>query len=170
MNRTPTSGQFIDWLRRHNARRFSRYAVGSVVAFGVSNVVFLLAYGMGWASPQLATVLSFAVGIPVNYALNRRWAWQRRGRPSLRAELVPYAAVIAANVIAAATGTWAVDRWLQSTALPRAVEIAVVGITFVAINGGLFLAKYFLLDRLVFREIPVAPADVPPDRAVQRVP
>jgi putative flippase GtrA len=170
MNRTRTSGQQLDWLRRPGTRRFSKYALGSVVAFGASNVVFLLVYGLGWASPQVATVLSFGIGIPVNYALNRRWAWERRGRPSVRTELVPYATVIATNVVAAAAGTWAVDRWLQSIALPRAVEVLVVGATFVLINGGLFLAKYVLLDRLVFRDRPAVAGVEPADRAVQRVP
>lgn len=170
MHRPLTSGHRRPWLRRTGARRFSRYALGSVVAFGASNLVFLLFYGPGWTSPQVATVLSFAVGIPVNYVLNRRWAWERRGRPSVRTELLPYAAVIATNVVAAAAGTWAVDRWLQSIALPRAVEVLIVGTTFVVINGGLFLAKYVLLDRLVFRDRPAAPAADPADRAVQRVP
>lgn len=140
------------------------------MAFGASNVVFLLFYGMGWTSSPVATLLSFAVGIPVNYLLNRRWAWERHGRPALRTEVAPYAAVIAANVAAAALGTWAVDRWLQSADLPRILHVAIVGVTFVAINGGSFLAKYFLLDRLVFRDPTQPPTDGPSERdAVQRV-
>lgn len=170
MHRTRTSGHPLDWLRRPGTRRFSKYALGSVVAFGASNLVFLLFYGMGWASSPVATLLSFAVGIPVNYALNRRWAWERRGRPALRTEVVPYAAVIAANVVAAAMGTWAVDHWLQSADLLRILHVAIVGVTFVAINGGSFLAKYFLLDRLVFRDPAQVSTDDPAERgAVQRV-
>jgi len=139
---------------RPGVRRFSRYAVGSVVAFGASNLAFLVLYGLGWTSPQVASVLAFAAGIPVNYVLNRRWAWQRRGRPALRAELLPYSGVVALSVVSSAAGTWAVDRWLQSVDLPRAVEVLLVDATFIAINGGLFLAKYVLLDRLVFRDRP----------------
>jgi putative flippase GtrA len=147
--------------------------VGSVVAFGASNLAFLLLYGFGWTSPQVASVVAFAAGIPVNYVLNRRWAWQRRGRPALRAEVLPYSGVVALSVVASAAGTWATDRWLQSVDLPRAVEVLLVDATFIAINGGLFLAKYVLLDRLVFRERPTTgpPGDGGrPADAVERVP
>lgn len=151
------------WSRRPGVRRFSKYAVGSMVAFGASNVAFLLCYGTGWTSPQVASVLSFVAGIPVNYVLNRRWAWQRRGRPAMRDELVPYAAVVALSVTATALGTWGVDRLLTEADLARAVKVALVDLAFLAINGGLFLAKYVLLDRLVFRDRSApAPVDVPP--------
>lgn len=149
------------WSRRPGVRRFSKYTVGSVVAFGASNLAFLLCYGSGWTSPQVASVLSFVAGIPVNYVLNRRWAWQRQGRPGMRDELVPYAAVVALSVVATATGTWGADRLLATTDLPRAVKVVLVDAAFVAINGGLFLVKYFLLDRLVFRDRPAAPSADP---------
>ena len=143
--------QLHEWWRRPSIQRFSRYFIGSVVAFGASEVVFLTVYGLRWASPQVATVWSFAAGIPTNYLLNRRWTWQRRGLPPLRSELLPYAAIVSISVVSSAVGTAAMDRWLQSVTLPRAAEILLVGATFAAINGGLFLAKYVLLDRLVFR-------------------
>ncbi len=158
MDPTRTGGHLLDLWHRPGVRRFSKYAAGSVVAFTTSELVFLLCYGTGWARPQVATVLAFAAGIPVNYVLNRRWAWQRRGRPGLRDEVLPYAAVVSLSVVASATGTWAADRWVQSMTLPHVVDVLVVGATFAAINGGLFLAKYVLLDRLVFRDHPSAPS------------
>ena len=115
-----------DAWRRPGARRFSRYAVGSVVAFGASNVVFLLCYGTGWTSPQVASVLAFAAGIPINYVLNRRWAWQRRGRPAVRSELLPYAAVVSLSIVATAVGTWGADRMLAAADLGRALTVVLV--------------------------------------------
>lgn len=150
-------------------RRFWRYAIGSVIAFGASEVVFLTVYGWRLASPQMASVWAFAGGIPVNYVLNRRWAWRRRGRPDLRTELLPYAAVVALSVVASAVGTAAVDRWLQTVTFSRPAQIALVGATFAAINGGLFLAKYVLLDRLVFGD-PQRQPDDERQRDVEPVP
>jgi putative flippase GtrA len=136
--------------RRPGVQRFSRYTMGSALAFGTSQLVFLAVYGLDLASPEAASVWAFAGGIPVNYVLNRRWAWKRRGRVGVRDELVPYAAVVALSVVASAMGTAAADRWLQPVGLPRLAEVVLVAGTFAVINGGLFLAKYFLLDRLVF--------------------
>lgn len=157
-----------DLWNRQGVQRFWRYSLGSVVTFGVSQLVFLLLYGLQWASPQVATLWSFAAGIPVNYLLNRRWAWRRRGRPGFREELLPYAVVIAVSIVASALATGAVDNWLQTADLPRAAGIVLVGTTFASINGGLFLAKYVLLDRLVFRDRPRSGPGRPRD--VERVP
>lgn len=159
------------WSHRPGVRRFSKYAVGSAVAFGASNLAFLLCYGTGWTSPQVASVLSFGAGIPVNYVLNRRWAWQRQGRPGMRDELVPYAGVVALSIAATALGTWGVDRLLTSADLSRVVEVALVDAAFIGISGGLFLAKYVLLDRLVFRDRPAPPpTDDPPRHDVGTAP
>ena len=158
-----------DLWRRPGVQRFWRYALGSVIAFGASESAFLTVYGLELGSPQVATIWAFAAGIPTNYVLNRRWAWQRRGRPSIRTEIVPYAIVIATSIVASAIGTSAVDNWLETTSVPRIAQIAVVGATFALINGGLFLAKYVLLDRLVFRDRPMRPDGARrPD--VERVP
>ena len=170
MTRTRRLGvRLHDLLQQPGVRRFWRYALGSVIAFAASEIAFLAVYGSGSGSPQIATLWAFAVGIPVNYVLNRWWAWRRRGRPDLRREVLPYAVVIATSVAASAVGTAAVDTWLQSMALPRQARIALVGATFAAINGGLFLAKYVLLDRLVFRPRPPA-ADAERPRDVEPVP
>lgn len=169
MSSTPGTGtRLTEWWRRPHVQRFWRYIAGSVIAFGVSQVTFLVCYGPRWTSPQVASVLAFATGAPVNYVLNRRWAWQRRDRPSLLGEVVPYAAIISVSIAASAYGTWAVDQWLASVALARWLEIAVVGATFALINGGLFLIKYVLFDRL-FRG-PQRDRTAEPGRDVEPVP
>ena len=157
------------WMQPH-VQRFWRYALGSVIASVASQVAFLTVYGLELGSPTVATVCAFAVGIPINYVLNRRWAWVQRGKPGLRDELLPYAVVIATSIIASAMATGAVDAWLKTVALPRLAEVALVGTTFAAVNGGLFLAKYVLLDRWVFRGRSRQPADGRHRRDVERVP
>lgn len=157
------------WAQPH-VQRFWRYAIGSVIASIASQVAFLTVYGLGLGSPLAATVCAFAVGIPINYVLNRRWAWVRRGRPGVRDELLPYVGVIATSIIASAAATDAVDAWLLTVSLPRLAKVGLVGTTFAVVNGGLFLAKYVLLDRLVFRGRPHPPADESRQRDVEPVP
>lgn len=153
------------------ARQFARYVVGSGIAFGASWLTFMTLYGLDLTSPQAATVWSFVVGAPVNYALNRRYAWRVRGRASVRSELVPYVAVVVVSIVASAAGTAAVDRWLETLTLPRILDVVIVNAAFCAIVVGLFGIKYVLLDRLVFgrRGATDATADRPlPD--AERVP
>ena len=170
MTRTRRLGvRLHDLWQRPGVQRFWRYVLGSVVAFAASEIAFLAVYGSGSGSPQIATLWAFAAGVPVNYVLNRRWAWKRHGRPGLRDEVLPYAIVIATSIVASAMGTGAVDTLLQSVSLPPLARIALVGATFAGINGGLFLAKYVLLDRLVFRARPRA-VDGERQRDVEPVP
>lgn len=171
MRRTQRSGVRLHglWMQPH-VQRFWRYALGSVIASVASQVAFMTVYGLDWGGPTIATVCAFAVGIPINYVLNRRWAWAQRGKPGLRDELLPYAAVIATSIIASAVATGAVDAWLATMSLPRLADVLLVGATFAAVNGGLFLAKYVLLDRLVFRGRSRQPAGDQPQRDVEPVP
>jgi putative flippase GtrA len=157
------------WAQPH-VQRFWRYAIGSVIASIASQVAFLTVYGLELGSPLVATVWAFAVGIPINYVLNRRWAWVRRGKPGMREELLPYALVIGTSIVVSAWATDAVDAWLLTVSLPRLAKVAIVGITFAVVNGGLFLAKYVLLDRLVFRGRSRRPVDDQPQPDVEPVP
>src|SRR3984893_3097103 len=63
--------------------RFTKYALGSVVAFTVSNVAFAVFYVMN-AGTTACSVAGFIGGAVPNWVLNRRWAWQREGRPPAR--------------------------------------------------------------------------------------
>lgn len=150
----PTTSRPGAWLLRQRTvlGKLSRYTAASVVAFAASQLTFLVTYGLELTGPQGATVLAFCAGVPVNYLLNRRWAWQQRGRPRLRAELLPYAAIILVSVGLAATATSAVDRWLTAVEWSRPVEVVLVAVAFALTQGGLFIGKFVLFDRLVFRD------------------
>ncbi len=65
-------------------RLISRFAAASVVATGISQVVFLLSYSLG-ATPVVSTVLAWLAGAIPNFTLNRRtWGGGGRGAPAGR--------------------------------------------------------------------------------------
>ena len=136
--------------RRRLGIRFARYSVGSVVALVTSEVVFSVTYGAGLLGTTGASVAAFAAGAVPNYIANRRWAWERRGRLAVRREVIGYAAVSLGSLAAAAIATAATGRvapWVSSS---HAVRVALVSASYFATFAVLFVAKFVLLDRLIF--------------------
>jgi putative flippase GtrA len=129
-------------LTRRNGR-FIRYAVGSAFATGVSAVTFAVVYRGLHAGPQVASVAAFGAGAVVNFVSNRFWAWSGRHRLGLGRDLAGYLTLAVATALAAAGVTSLTERLTRAWVL---VEASYFG-TYAA----MFLVKFVLLDRVVFR-------------------
>ena len=153
---------------------FSRYTAGSVLAAIVSEVVLLATYGPHLLGPQAASVAAWVAGAAVNYALNRWWAWGRRGRASLWRELVPYWAITLTSLAVSAWATGLADRTAPRLLAPGSLRLAFVGGAFIAVYGVMFFVKFVLYHYVVFggrsgRPVP-ADAGAGPDSAGDIVP
>lgn len=137
-----------------------RYAGSSGVAAVCSEVAFLLLYGPLGASPGLASVVGWLAGAVPNYWLNRSWTWRRRGRPSLRREVLPYAAIILTTVALAVGATSAVHAVTDDGVVTGVWRVVLVNGTFLAVYALVFVLRYALLDRL-FRGLEAPPGPPP---------
>jgi putative flippase GtrA len=133
-------------------RRPVRYAMVSVVAVATSQVVLLLSIKVfGWGAVA-SNITAVSIGSIPSYVLNRAWVWGKRGRNHLWREVVPFWALAFlglgfSTVLVAIAHGWNDAAWVVSAA-----NLTAFGI--------LWVAKYLLLDALLFR---VAPDDVVPD-------
>jgi len=127
-----------------------RYAAGSVVAFGCSEVVLMAAYGLLGTRAWTAASLAWVAGAVPNYILNRRWAWKRRGRAQFLRETLPYW-VITLSTAAMAVGTTSlVDNWVRSSVNGRGEQSLLLGVVYLAAYGVVFAVKFVLFDKWVF--------------------
>src|SRR3954469_1228062 len=94
-------------------RRLSTYTAGSVVAAGCRELALVVCCGLLHLAPAVSSTIAWVAGAVPNYWLNRRWTWQRTGRPSLRGELLPYVVIILLTLALAAVVTKGVDGWLR---------------------------------------------------------
>ena len=134
--------------RRPLRARLSRYAAGSVIAAALSELTFVVVFGLGHAPAVVATVVAFLAGAVPNWVLNRRWAWNRRDRVSPRRELVPYIAIVVATLIVTTAGTAAADAAARNVS--HWLSVCLVDGAFLVITGAMFVIKFILFDRLVF--------------------
>ena len=128
-----------------------RYFTGSVVATASSEVVFVLLYGVLAMGTIWASVLSWLAGAVPNFWLNRNWAWQRTGRPSLRHEVLPYAVIIVTTLVLATIATGIADRWLHQQGTSSSLRVVLVAAVFLGVYVAVFVVRFFLLERLFSR-------------------
>jgi putative flippase GtrA len=131
-------------------RVFSRFAAGSAIAMGCSQLAFLLAFGVFGASAAASGAVAFIVGAVPNFVIHRFWTWQRQGRAGMRRELTRYLGVITLNGLLATAVTAGTDRVVGAGIDDHTLRTMVLAVTFAASYGLLFVLKFTLLDRLVF--------------------
>jgi putative flippase GtrA len=127
------------------------------VATVCSEVTFLLLYGAIDATPAVASSIGWLAGAVPNYWLNRTWTWKLRGRPSLTREVLPYVAIVLATLLVATVATSAVHAALDGSQASATVRVVLVGGTFLAVYGVMFLLRYVLLDQLFRRAAALSP-------------
>jgi putative flippase GtrA len=125
-----------------------RYLTGSVVATVCSEVVFVLLYGALGVGTTWSSLLSWVAGAIPNFWLNRSWAWQRKGRPDLRREVLPYVSIILATLVLATILTHLTDVWLHHEGVSSSVRVTVVAIVYLGTYVVVFALRFVMLERL----------------------
>src|SRR6188472_1766502 len=128
------------------ARRLSTYTAGSIVAAACSEVALVTCYGFLGLAPAASSTIAWLAGAVPNYWLNRSWTWQRRGRPSLTREVLPYVAIILVTLVLAAVVTRGVDTWLRDAGASGSTRTLVVAVAFLGVYVAMFALRYLLLD------------------------
>jgi putative flippase GtrA len=128
-------------------RRFMRYTGGSIVAFATSEVVLVVCYASGVLGARGATIAAFFAGAVPNYALNRHWVWERRGRPTIGREVVLYVAVSVLSLVAAIVAT----RWAtEAVSGDHATRTLAAAAAYLIAYACLFVAKFAVFETVVF--------------------
>jgi putative flippase GtrA len=132
-------------------RRFSRFllvAAGAVIA---SQVTLAVCLGpIGWTAGRSA-VTAWLVGAAVSYVLSR-WAWERKGRPNLLRETLPFWIVaVGTAVVLTLTAKWANQRAL-AMGMSDNERMLFVGAAYLLANCVTFLTRFLIFHYILFRD------------------
>jgi putative flippase GtrA len=119
----------------------------------VSAVVFWVMFHTAQAPPELCSLSAFGSGALVNFVSNRYWAWDRRGRMGLGRDMGSYAVLAIATALIAAGVTRATKSYAPHVGAFAAHLAIVVEASYFATYAAMFLVKFALLDRVVFRSV-----------------
>ncbi|MGI9624284.1 MAG: GtrA family protein [Acidimicrobiales bacterium] len=129
--------------------RLLRYAGVSAVAVTVGQTLLFLFYRVLELDAVLANTMAVTLATIPSYLLNRAWVWQKNSAHSFTTEILPFwgmavLGLILSNILV----HWVEGRW-DSWVLINGANLAAFGL--------LWVGKYMILDRVLFR--PTGSAD-----------
>lgn len=129
-------------LRSEQGRRFFRYCLvsGWNVVFGQ---IVLFVVHLWVERPGLANVIAVVLGLGPAYLISRRFVWETTGSHDLTGEMLPFLGLTLLGTVAS---TVAVEVAGAVTDVRVAVNIASLSAWF-----GVWVLKYVLLDRIIYR-------------------
>jgi putative flippase GtrA len=137
--------------------RFGRFTVAAIAAFATTEVVLTICAGPLDLTATWASLISWFSGALVSYVLSR-WAWKRKGRPSLLKETLPFWIVSAMVVVILLLATkfgYHAASWLNLSGVERVLFVdAVYGVA----NVGTFVLRFLFFHYVLFASSAGRPA------------
>src|SRR5580700_10305077 len=134
--------------------RFGRFAVAAISAFATSEIVYVICAGPLALSSTEATLVGWFSGVVVSYVLSR-WAWERKGRPNLLRETVPFCVVSAIVIVVLELADkylgYHPATWWHLQGAERALYLAAV---YGAANLFTFLLRFLFFHYVLFAGSP----------------
>jgi hypothetical protein len=136
--------------------RFARFSGAALAALTTTEAALTICNGVFRLSSTPAALVSWFAGAVVSYALSR-WAWNRKGKPDVLRETIPFwaisAAVIAVLTLANEFGYHSA-AWLRLTG---AKHILWVDFVWLVANFGTFLLRFAIFHHVLFTDRAAAP-------------
>src|SRR5215467_4818808 len=138
-------------LRTTVGKRFSRFVLVAIASFASSILMLNLLLGVFHVSAGLSGVLGAMTGAAVSYVLSR-WAWERKGRPHLLKETLPFWLVsLGAWLVLGATSHYA-SVWALSMGHTHWQRVVIVDGAYLVANCVTFLTRFAIFHYLLFAD------------------
>ena len=137
--------------------RFGRFTIAAIAAFATTELVLTICAGPLALSATWASLIAWFSGALVSYVLSR-WAWKRKGRPSLLKETLPFwivSAMVVAVLWVATKFAYHAAAWMGLTGVER---VLFVDLVYGVANFGTFLLRFLFFHYVLF----AGSADEPP--------
>jgi putative flippase GtrA len=138
-------------LRSKTGKRFVRFVPVSVAAVVSSQVTLAVLVGVTRLSAGASAVIASMVGAGVSYVLSR-WAWERKGRPHVLKETLPFWAVsVGAWTVLGAASHFA-SLWATSADLGHWQRVGVVNSAYFLANCVTFVTRFAIFHYVLFAD------------------
>lgn len=138
-------------LRSTVGKRFSRFVLVAIASFASSILMLNLLLGVFHVSAGLSGVVGAMTGAAVSYVLSR-WAWERKGRPHLLKETLPFWLVsLGAWLVLGATSHYA-SVWALSMGHTHWQRVVIVDGAYLIANAVTFAARFVIFHYLLFAD------------------
>jgi putative flippase GtrA len=133
--------------------RFTRFAVAAIAALAASEITLTVCLGLADLTAGKAAVISWFAGAVTSYVLSR-WAWERKGKPSLLKETLPFWAVSAVVIVILTVSTKFGNQLAISMHLSETGQVIFVDAVYLAANCVTFVMRFLIFHYVLFAERP----------------
>lgn len=138
-------------LRTTVGIRFTRFIRVAVASLATSELTLALCDGVFHLSATSVAVASWFTGAVVSYLLSR-WAWERKGKPDILRETIPFwvisAVVVVILTLSTKFGYYAAGRMH----LHGLKHVAFVGLIYLVANFITFMMRFVIFHYVLFAE------------------
>ena len=140
---------FENRLKSATGKRFKRFVLAAIVAVVASQTTLTLSLSMFYISAVLAGFLAWVAGAGASYLMSR-WTWERKGRPRLIKETLPFWFIAACVAVVLTTTTRLASELGNNLGLTHAQSVFFVDAAFFVANCITFLIRFFIFHYLLF--------------------
>jgi putative flippase GtrA len=138
-------------LRTQLGKRFSRFVLVAVASLVSSLIMLNLLLGVLHLTAGLSGALGAITGAAVSYVLSR-WAWERKGKPHLLKETLPFWLVsLGAWTVLGLTSHYA-SVWALANDKSHWQRVLIVDGAYLIANCVTFLARFLIFHYLLFAD------------------
>jgi putative flippase GtrA len=142
------------------ATRFARFAGAAAAALTATEAALTVCNGMLHLTSTPAALASWFAGAVVSYVFSR-WAWERKGRPDVLRETLPFWAISASVIVLLTLANklgYHSAAWLHLTG---AKHVLWVDFVWLLAHAGTFLLRFAIFHFILFRPRLEAPRPQP---------
>src|SRR5215468_8410444 len=148
IDKLPTA--FAERLRSRFAKHFGRFALVAIVSLGVSELTLTIAYLAG-ATGGVAGLCGWVVGAGTSYVLSR-WAWQRKGRPHLLKETLPFWGISIGTAAVLSLTSHFASSYSKNAGMSKHEAVVVVAAAYLVANFVTFVTRFLIFHYLLFAD------------------
>jgi putative flippase GtrA len=138
-------------LRTKVGVRFTRFVGVAAISLATSEIALTLCNGVFHMSSTPAAIVAWFSGAVVSYVLSR-WAWERKGKPDVLRETVPFWVISAMVIVILTLATkfgYHSAAWMD---LHGAQHVLWVDLIYLVANFATFLLRFVIFHYVLFAE------------------
>jgi putative flippase GtrA len=140
-----------NFVRSQFGKRFSRFVLAALVSAGTSELMLLACYGIFKIAPGRSSVAAWFAGALVSYFMTR-WTWERKGRPNLLKETLPFWVISVCTIIVLVTATKIAHEAAKDWHLGNLERVLFVAGAYFAANCLTFLTRFVIFHYVLFAD------------------
>jgi putative flippase GtrA len=138
-------------IRGAVGKRFKRFVLAAVVAVTSSQLTLTLCLGVFHAPAGVSGFIAWFAGAAASYVMSR-WAWERKGRPRLLKETLPFWLIaVCVAIVLTSTAKFANDLAI-SMGLGHVQRILFVDAAYFLANCVTFMVRFLIFHYILFAE------------------